>query len=157
MTMNTERYLQILRKIWAALGQRRRVVRAEQWFQHDGATPHTSNDSLNWLRQFFPDRLISRRCDPEWVPHSPDLNPPDFYLWGYLKDNCTQTIHKQFLISRKRLRLKSGRFQGKSASELSKTFYVGYKCVWSVEEHIWNTSWSVDETNIFQGTDFKLC
>ena len=20
-------------------------------------------------------------------PHSPDLNPPDFYLWGYLKDN----------------------------------------------------------------------
>jgi hypothetical protein len=27
---------------------------------------------------------------------SPDLNPPDFYLWGYLKDNVyennTQTI-----------------------------------------------------------------
>ncbi|GFO30798.1 transposable element tc3 transposase [Plakobranchus ocellatus] len=23
----------------------------------------------------------------EWAPHSPDLNPPDFYLWGYLKDN----------------------------------------------------------------------
>jgi hypothetical protein len=27
---------------------------------------------------------------------SPDLNPPDFYLWGYLKDNMyennTQTI-----------------------------------------------------------------
>ena len=21
------------------------------------------------------------------VLHSPDLNPPDFYLWGYLKDN----------------------------------------------------------------------
>ena len=52
---------------------------------------YTLNDSLNWLRQLFPDRLISRRCDPEWVPHSPDLNPPDFYLWGYLKDN-PQTI-----------------------------------------------------------------
>ena len=87
MTVNTERSLQILRKFWAALGQRRRVVRAEQWFQQDGATPHTSNDSLNWLRQLFPDRLISRRCDPEWAPHSPDLNPPDFCLWGYLKDN----------------------------------------------------------------------
>ena len=23
----------------------------------------------------------------EWAAHSPDLNPPDFYLWGYLKDN----------------------------------------------------------------------
>ena len=22
----------------------------------------------------------------EWAPHSPDLNPPDFYLWGFLKD-----------------------------------------------------------------------
>ena len=87
MTVNTERYLQILRKFWAALGQRRRIVRAGQWFQQDGATPHTSTDSLNWLRQLFPDRLISRRCDPEWAPHSPDLNPPDFYLWGYLKDN----------------------------------------------------------------------
>ncbi|GFN74049.1 hypothetical protein PoB_000055500 [Plakobranchus ocellatus] len=53
----------------------------------DGATPHTSNESLTWLRQRFPDRLISRRCDPEWAPHLPGLNPPDFYLWGYLKDN----------------------------------------------------------------------
>ena len=21
-----------------------------------------------------------------WAPHSPDLSPPDFFLWGYLKD-----------------------------------------------------------------------
>ena len=33
------------------------------------------------------DRLISRRCEIEWAPHSPDLNPPYFYLWGYLKDD----------------------------------------------------------------------
>ena len=86
MTVNTERYLQILRKFWPALGQRRCVVRAEQWFQQDGASSHTSNYSLNWLRQLFLDRFISR-CAPEWAPHSPDLNPPDFYLWVYLKDN----------------------------------------------------------------------
>ena len=35
----------------------------------------------------FGDCLISRRCEIEWAPHSPDLNPPDFYLWSYLKDN----------------------------------------------------------------------
>ena len=58
--------------------------------------PHSSNESLAWLQQSFPDRLISRRCDPQWSPHSMDLKPLDFYLWGYLKDrvygNNPQTI-----------------------------------------------------------------
>ena len=31
------------------------------------------SQSLEWLEQGFPDRLISCRCDPEWSPHSPDL------------------------------------------------------------------------------------
>ena len=90
VTVNTERYLGVLRKFWTASGRRRGVVRDEQWFKQDGATPHTSNYSLEWLRESFGDRLISRRCDPEWASHSPDLNPPDFYLWGYLKDNVYQ-------------------------------------------------------------------
>ena len=154
MTMNTERYLQILRKFWAALGQRIRIVRAEQWFQQDGATPHTSNDSLNWLRQFFPNHLISRRCDPEWAPHSPDLNPPDFYLWGYLKDNVytnnPQTIPDLKAAIAAKIRVIP-------REECVRLIQNGCKCVCSVEEHIWNTSWSVDETYIFQGTDFKLC
>jgi hypothetical protein len=31
---------------------------------------------------FFP------KCAPNGIlDDSPDLNPPDFYLWGYLKDN----------------------------------------------------------------------
>ena len=96
VTINTERYVQVLGKFWTALGRRRGVVRAFQLFQQDDATPHTSNESLAWLRQRFLDRLISRRFDPEWSPHSPDLKPPDFYLWGYLKDrvfgNNPQTI-----------------------------------------------------------------
>ena len=58
--------------------------------------PHSSNESLAWIQQRFPDRLITRRCDPQWSPHSPDLYPPDFYLCGYLKDrvygNNPQTI-----------------------------------------------------------------
>ena len=54
--------------------------------QQDGATPHTSKDSLAWLNKRFSDRLTSRKCDPQWSPYSPDLNPPYFYLWGYLKD-----------------------------------------------------------------------
>ena len=37
--------------------------------------PHSSNESLAWLQQRFSDRLISRRCVPQWSPHSPDVNP----------------------------------------------------------------------------------
>ena len=96
VTINTERYVQVLGKFWTALGWRRGVIRVLQWFQQDGATPHSSNESLACLQQLFLDRLISRRCDPQWSPHSPDLNPPYFYLWGYLKDrvygNNPQTI-----------------------------------------------------------------
>ena len=58
----------VLRKFWAALDRRRTMTRNEQWFQQDGAAPHTSNNTLLWLRQRFEDRLISRRCDIEWVP-----------------------------------------------------------------------------------------
>ena len=84
------------RKFWTALGRRRTITRDEQWFQQDGATPHTSSNTLSWLRQRFEDRLISRRCDVERASHSPNsphppLRPhPHFYLWGYLKDR----VHK---------------------------------------------------------------
>ena len=94
MTIN-KRYVQVLGKFWTALGRWRGrqgppVVTGERCY------PHTSNKSLALLQQCFSDELISRRCDPQWLQHSPNLNPPDFYLWGYLKDrvygNNPQTI-----------------------------------------------------------------
>ena len=39
VTINTERYVQVLGKFWTALGRRREVVRVLQWFQQDDATP----------------------------------------------------------------------------------------------------------------------
>jgi hypothetical protein len=32
------------------------------------------------------DRRISRRTDFPWPQYSTDLNPPDYFLWGYLKE-----------------------------------------------------------------------
>lgn len=55
------------------------------WFQQDGATAHTSRVSMGVLRAAFPERLISLRGDVNWPARSPDLAPPDFFLWGYLK------------------------------------------------------------------------
>ena len=50
MTINTERYVQVVGKFWTALGRRRGVIRVLQWFQQDGATPQSSNESLAWLQ-----------------------------------------------------------------------------------------------------------
>lgn len=53
------------------------------YFQQDGATAHTANVTMDFLRTHFEDRIISR---PLWPPRSPDLTPLDAFLWGYLKD-----------------------------------------------------------------------
>ena len=56
------------------------------WFQQDGATAHTPREAMAELWRLFPGKLISHRGDVLWPPpHSPDLSPCDFFLWGYLK------------------------------------------------------------------------
>ena len=66
-------------------------------YQQDGATLRTSNVSLEYLTHYFPgDRLILCCTGNPWPAHSPYLSPPDFFLWGYLKEkvyhNNLQTI-----------------------------------------------------------------
>lgn len=40
---------------------------------------------MNFLRERFPEPLISLHGDVEWPPWLPDLSPCDYFLWGYLK------------------------------------------------------------------------
>ena len=88
----------MLIKFWGSLGRRSSCAVEEAWFQQDGATPHTSRVALAWLQERFGERLISRKLPNEWSPHSPDLNPLDYFLWVFLKDrvygNKPQTIQE---------------------------------------------------------------
>lgn len=85
-TINSERYLNILRsKVLPAL-RRIGIDIGSMWFQQDGATPHTALRVIAWLEEKFGENFISFKTNNEWPPHSPDLSPLDFYLWGYLKD-----------------------------------------------------------------------
>ena len=52
------------------------------YFQQDGATPHTAIIVQDWLKSKFSKKFINKQM---WPPRSPDLNPCDFFLWGYLK------------------------------------------------------------------------
>ena len=58
----------------------------DMWFQQDGATCHTANETMALLRNKFNGRVISRNGDVNWPPRSCDLTPLDFFLWGYLKE-----------------------------------------------------------------------
>lgn len=63
----------------------------DAFLMQDGATPHTANKTLQFLHKIFKNRVISGKfkdlfnCGYSWPPYSPDLNPCDFFLWGYLK------------------------------------------------------------------------
>ena len=62
------------------------------YFQQDGATRHTSNDSMTEIESFFDDRIISKTL---WQPRSPHLSLPDFFPVGRLKRKilCQQATH----------------------------------------------------------------
>ena len=51
-----------------------------------GPLEHQKMWKLRVLREMFPGHLISLRGDVGWPARSPDLNPCDFFLWGYLKE-----------------------------------------------------------------------
>jgi hypothetical protein len=55
---------------------------SKYYFQQDGATAHTANTVQKWLKGQFGKFFLDKT---KWPPRSPDLNPCDFYLWGYLK------------------------------------------------------------------------
>ena len=64
---------------------------ASFWFQQDGARP-----SRSLLYEHFGNQVIALdfknhfEGGMDWPPYSPDLNPCDFFLWGYLKDRVYQ-------------------------------------------------------------------
>ena len=59
--------------------------------------PYTTLPYTNVARQFlkkkFWGRVISRRNEIIWsAPHSPNLNPLDFWFWGYVESQLIRNI-----------------------------------------------------------------
>ena len=57
-------------------------IGASSYFMQDGALAHTSRMAMDWLAK----RQKSIKWDFVWPPCSPDLNPCDLYLWGFMKE-----------------------------------------------------------------------
>ena len=84
-----ESYLEMLQQVvWPQV--RALVARRQLWFQQDGATVHTTVLTRAWLQEKFQGRVISLHTDRPWPAKSPDLSPPDFWLWG----TCMQELRR---------------------------------------------------------------
>lgn len=80
-SVNQHNYLEMLRDFfWKRHCQVSNFQK--YYFAQDGATPHTANIVQKYLKSKFSNRFIDKE---KWPPRSPDLNPCDFFLWGYLK------------------------------------------------------------------------
>ena len=79
VTVTSEWYIKIISKFWRRLGM---LVpnRDNQCFQQDGAAPHVAKNSLNWLREHFGERLISRSTDHSLSACRPNITLLDFHL-----------------------------------------------------------------------------
>ena len=83
VTINQELYRDMMTNFVMPIIRRKRM--RQFWFQQDGAPSHTSRITIDFLKNLFPGRLMSKSGDLDWPPRSPDLTPADFFLWGYLK------------------------------------------------------------------------
>lgn len=83
VTVNGARYRDMLtNSFWPEIAD---MDLDDMWFQQDGATCHTANDTIELLQTKFEGKIISCRGDVNWPPRSCDLTPLDFFLWGFLK------------------------------------------------------------------------
>jgi hypothetical protein len=60
-------------------------TRRQMCYQHERAPPHFSQAVRRYLNHKFPSRWIGRDGTHIWPPQSPDLNPLDCHVWGYMK------------------------------------------------------------------------
>lgn len=66
-------------------------IRPNMLFMHDGAPAHFARSVREWLEENFPNRWIGRGGPISWPARSPDLNPLDFFVWGFIKQKVYAT------------------------------------------------------------------
>ncbi|XP_066145915.1 uncharacterized protein [Euwallacea fornicatus] len=97
-------------------------TRLQMYYQQDGAPAHFGNNVKNWLDEKFPGRWIGRGSPITWPPRSPDLNPLDYFFWGFMCSiiYATEINTREELLDRINLaanQIKENTFQISRASQ----------------------------------------
>ena len=61
---------------------------------------------MEWLETIFQERMLAIKClrGDTWAPYSPDCNPCDFFLWGYLKEKVDQPLPTTMLALKRKIK-----------------------------------------------------
>jgi len=112
-TIKTAAYMEIFNTFVNQLNDEELSV---GYFQQGGATSHTSQASMAKIQSFFGDRVISKGV---WPPRSPDLTPPDYFLWKYLKGRVYQNKPRNIVALKADI---TEEIQAVTADVLARTF-----------------------------------
>lgn len=82
--LNAERYLALLEEVFDNIPLS--VLRTMKYFMQDGCGPHNAVRVQQYLNREFPVGWIGTSGPIRWPPRSPCLNPLDYFLWGFLKN-----------------------------------------------------------------------
>lgn len=86
-TVNSQSYLNMLEQFVMPELNRLGKNSNEIIYMHDGAPPHITAGVRNFLSaNFFGWMGRGDGSILGWPPRSPDFNPLDFFVWGYLSD-----------------------------------------------------------------------
>lgn len=78
--INTEYYIEQVLKNHLLPHASTLYGNAPYCFQQDSAPAHKAKKTQEWCAENLPDFITSE----EWPASSPDLNPLDFFVWGYM-------------------------------------------------------------------------
>ena len=80
--------------------------RSTVW-QQDGAKPHQARMVMEWLDGIFKNRMLALKSlrGDSWAPSSPDCNPCDFFLWGYMKSKVYQPLPLTMAALKRKIRI----------------------------------------------------
>jgi len=176
--VNGENYAMMLDSFFLPQLRRRQCSLHAQWFQQDGARPHTTPEVLEFLHSKFQHCIVSNhfpqqfQCGFSWPPCSPDLNPCDYFLWGYLKDKVFSSAPRTLPELKERIKESCAQVTRGMLTRVVQNFVLRLQAVWESQgahiehvihnaTHLWNSNpclllWHCFHINKFAFTNALL-
>lgn len=108
----------------------------DMWLQLDGAPAHYSAPVRVWMNNNFPGHWIGRGGPVAWPPRSPNLNPLDYFFWGFVKTSVFRTPPLSLDDLKDRIRRTVRDISPQMLTNVRRAFYDRIEqCMWVNGQH----------------------